>query len=84
MNESYQEAAMIEARNLGEGTAEFNRQQQLQFQSTVGGKLSQTGGFVPAPIGALPSRMAQTFKGSEQLSSSNKQLLLSKPGKPNT
>jgi len=40
MNESYQEAAMIEARNLGEGTAEFNRQQQLQFQSTVGGKLS--------------------------------------------
>jgi len=26
MNESYQEAAMIEARNLGEGTAEFNRQ----------------------------------------------------------
>lgn len=31
MNESYQEAAMIEARNLGEGTAEFNRQQQLQY-----------------------------------------------------
>ena len=29
MNESYQEAAMIEAKNLGEGTAELNRQQQL-------------------------------------------------------
>lgn len=48
MNESYQEAAMIEARNLGEGTAEFNRQQQLQYQTA--GK----GGFV------LPPRMATT------------------------
>ncbi len=37
---------MIEARNLGEGTAEFNRQQQLQFQSTVGGKIGGSG-FIP-------------------------------------
>jgi hypothetical protein len=58
MNESYQEAAMIEARNLGEGTAEFNRQQQLQFQSTVGGKIGQ-GGFIP------PQRMAVTMKSSD-------------------
>ena len=43
---------MIEARNLGEGTAEFNRQQQIQFQSTVGNKVG--GGFI------LPPRMATT------------------------
>lgn len=54
MNESYQEAAMIEARNLGEGTADFNRQQQLQFQNTMGSKIG-----APAFIPGVP-RMAAT------------------------
>ena len=59
MNESYQQAAMIEARNLGEGTAEFNRQQQLQFQSTVGGKIGT------ASMGGTMPRLAVTMKSSD-------------------
>ena len=54
---------MIEARNLGEGTADFNRQQQLQFQSTVGSKLG-----APAFIPGMP-RMAAT---SAEMSGVNK------------
>lgn len=65
---------MIEARNLGEGTADFNRQQQLQYQSTVSGKL---GGFLPPP------RMVATT-ADQMAATANKQLLMSKPIKPNT
>jgi hypothetical protein len=73
MNESYQEAAMIEARNLGEGTADFNRQQQLQFQSSVGSKIS-----APAFIPGAP-RMGAT---ATDMGGVNKQLLMTKPAKP--
>jgi hypothetical protein len=31
MNESYQEAAILEAKNLGEGTADYYKQQQYAF-----------------------------------------------------
>lgn len=43
MNQSYQEAAIIEARNLGEGTAEFHRHQQAllagSFNAGVGSRI---------------------------------------------
>lgn len=37
MNESYQEAALLEAKNLGEGTAEYNKNQQNLFSGTYNG-----------------------------------------------
>ena len=41
MNESYQEAAILESKNLGEGTADYQRAQQYAFAGTLNAKVTQ-------------------------------------------
>lgn len=70
MNESYQEAALIEAKNLGEGTAEYYKNQ----QNILSGSFN-------AGVGIQPRMNAGTLRGNQAqdlMMFNNKQLLLNK------
>ena len=56
MNESYQEAAILESKNLGEGTADYQRAQQYAFAGTLNAKVTQNFAIQP--------RLGGTLKGS--------------------
>lgn len=81
MNESYQEAALLEAKNLGEGTAEYNKNQQNLFSGSFNagrpmdnyGMQPRIGGFRHGVIGG-----SGYGTGENTMMFSNKQLLLSK------
>jgi len=62
MNQSYQEAALAEARNLGEGTAEFHRQQ----QAILAGSLNAGVGSRIQDNFAIQPRLGSTFKAAAQ------------------
>lgn len=58
MNESYQEAAMIEAKNLGEGTAEYYRHQQNVLSGSFNaGRINDNFAIQPRMQGTLRGAM---------------------------
>ncbi len=59
MNQSYQEAALVESKNLGEGTADYHRQQQNMLSGSfnmggVGNRMQDNFAIQP--------RLGGTFK----------------------